>query len=193
MESNVIYLGGGIRLNTKVCIADKIACGKSTITEAIALHTGFPRISFGNVLREYSEEQDLPQTREALQDLGQEILDEYGYEGFLEWTIEHSPNINWNGPLLIDGLRHPVIYECILEMFLSTILVYCNCNVQMQIDRIVARDRITKEEALKIISHPTEKYIQDIKPYADIIYQSGSNISGAIRQLDKLMLNFYSY
>lgn len=180
-------------MNVKVCIAGKIACGKSTITEAIARHTSFPRISFGNILRKYSKEQNLPQTREALQDLGQKILDEYGYGGFLEWTIEHSPNINWNGPLLIDGLRHLAVYECILEMFPSTILVYCNCNVQTQINRIVARDKITKEEALKIISHPTEKYIQDIKPYADIIYQSGSNVSGAIRQFDKLMLGFYSY
>ena len=58
----------------------------------------------------------------------------------------------------------------------------------MQIDKIVVRDKITKEEALKIISHPTEKYIQDIKPHADIIYQSGSDISGVIRQLDKVFL-----
>lgn len=51
------------------------------------------------ILRKYFEEQNLPQIREALQNLGQKILDEYRYEGFLEWTIEHSPNINWNGPL----------------------------------------------------------------------------------------------
>ena len=90
-------------MNVKVCIAGKIACGKSTITEAIARHTGFPQVSFGNVLRKYFEEQDLPQTRKALQNLGQKILDEYGYEGFLEWTIKHSPDINWGGSLLIDG------------------------------------------------------------------------------------------
>lgn len=177
-------------MKVKICIAGKIACGKSTVAEAIMLHTGFPRISFGDILQKYSEEQDLPQTREALQELGQKILDQYGYDGFLKWAIDHSPNINWNDSLIIDGLRHVAVYRHITELFPETILVYCSCDIQTQIKRILSRNRITREEAIKIVSHPTEKYIQELEPYTDVIYRSESDIPGILSKLDKLVQKF---
>ncbi len=175
-------------MNVKICIAGKIACGKSTVAEIIARYTGFPRISFGNILRKYSESQNLHQTREGLQNLGQKILDRYGYGGFLKWAMEHSSDVNWTESLVIDGVRHVAIYQRITEIFPKTILVYCDCDTQTQINRILTRDKITKKEAIKVISHPTEKYVQNLKPYADIIYRLGSSVPDLISQLDKLML-----
>jgi len=174
----------------KICIAGKIACGKSTVSEVIMRHFGFPKVSFGDILRKYSLIQNLPQTREVLQNLGQKILDQCGYDGFLKWVMDNSPNIDWNGPLIIDGLRHIPVYEHIVELFPETILVYCKCDVRTQINRIVSRDKITKEETIKIVSHSTEKYIQELEPYAHIVYQSDSNMQDIIRQIDKLIQNF---
>ncbi len=177
-------------MKVKICVAGKIACGKSTVAEAIVLHTGFPRISFGDILRKYSEERSLPQTREALQELGQKILDRYGYDGFLKWSMEHSPDINWNDSLVVDGVRHLAVYKRIVELFPETILIYCSCDIQMQIERILSRDGIAKEEAIKIVSHQTERYIQELETYADIIYRPESDMQGILRKLDKLIQNF---
>ncbi|MBU4338343.1 AAA family ATPase [Patescibacteria group bacterium] len=174
----------------KICIAGKIACGKSTVSEVIVRHFGFPRVSFGDILRKYSRTQGLPQTREALQNLGQKILDQYGYDGFLKWAMDNSPDTNWNGPLIIDGLRHIAVYEHIVELFPETILVYCKCDMQTQISRIVSRDKITKEEAIKIVSHSTERYIQELESYAHIVYRTDSDMQNIIGQLDKLIQNF---
>ena len=174
----------------KICIAGKIACGKSTVAKEITVYTGFPRISFGDILRNYSQEHDIPQTREALQDLGQKILDQHGYEGFLKWAMNNSPNTDWNGSLVIDGLRHVAVYESIVELFPETILVYCSCDPEVQVNRILSRDKITKEEAIKIVSHPTERYIQELEPYAHIVYRPESDIQDIMRQLDKIIQNF---
>lgn len=177
-------------MKVKICIAGKIACGKSTIAKVIVFHAGFPKISFGDILRKYSEEQNLLQTREALQELGQKILDQYGYDGFLKWAIDYSPDIDRSDSLIIDGVRHFAVYKRIIELFSETILIYCDCNVRTQIDRILLRDGIKKKEAIKIVSHPTEKYIQELKLYADIIYRSESDISAILNKLDKLIQNF---
>jgi hypothetical protein len=133
------------------------------------------------------EENGFSRTREALQAFGQDVKDQYGYEGFLDWSIEHSPYINWNGPLVVDGLRHPVIYEKIMERFPGAILVYCDCDKETQIRRTITRDEITLEEAEKIISHQTEKYVSDLEAYAHIVYRPESSIEDVIQELDRLM------
>lgn len=177
-------------MSIKICVAGKIACGKSTVAKEIAAYTGFPRISFGDILRNYSQEHNIPQTRETLQDLGQKILDQYGYDGFLKWAMDNSPNIDWNGPLIIDGLRHIVVYEYIVELFPETILIYCNCDKQTQINRILSRDKITEDEAIKIVSHSTERYIQELESCAHIVCQSDFDMLDIIGQLNKIIQNF---
>jgi len=58
------------------------------VTKAIVDHTGFAHVSFGNILGNCLEEKGLPRTREALQAFGQNVKDQYGYEGFLDWSID---------------------------------------------------------------------------------------------------------
>lgn len=153
----------------------------------IARHTGFSRISFGGILKKDSEEQGLSQSREALQDYGQSIIDQYGYDGFLQWAIEHSQHIDWNEALIIDGLRHYLVYESMSEKFKKTILIYCDCSTETQIDRIVERDKITPEKAKEIISHETEKYVSELEFYAHIIYRPGSDTSAVMAEIDRLI------
>lgn len=177
-------------MSIKIYVAGKIASGKSTLAKQIMRHTGFPQISFGNTLKEYSQEQNLPQSREMLQSLGQDVLDEYGYSGFLKWIIDHSSSTDWNGPLIIDGFRHPLIYESALKVFPKSILLYCECDEATQIDRILVRDALTLEDIKKIISHKTEIYVSELKPYAHIVCQPESEIENTLRELDKLISDF---
>jgi len=74
-----------------------------------------------------------------------------------------------------------------MERFPGAILVYCDCDKKTQIRRTVVRDEITSEEAEKIISHQTEKYVSDLEPYAHIVYRPESSIEDIIQELDRLM------
>jgi adenylate kinase family enzyme len=97
-------------VSLRICVAGKISSGKSTLSKAISSNIGFPIISFGGILRDYSESNGLPTARKDLQRLGQEIIDQFGFEGFVRWMINHS-TISWDDSLIIDGLRHKDLWE----------------------------------------------------------------------------------
>lgn len=174
-------------MRNKIFLAGKIASGKSTVTQTIAQHIGFPYISYGGILRHYSRENGLPQTRESLQALGQNTVNQYGYKGFVDWAMEYSSHIAWDGPLIVDGVRHPLVYERILEIFPEAILIYCDCDEETQIKRIEVRDGLERDKILEIISHETEKHISELESYADIVYRPESNIGNVIEELEVLM------
>jgi cytidylate kinase len=149
----------------------------------ISSHIGFPIISFGGILRDYSTSNGLPTARIDLQRFGQEIIDKFGFEGFVEWMIDHSA-VSWDSPLIIDGLRHRDIYGHILRMFPQTFLVYCDCDLETQISRILNRDGIGENEAKQILSHETEMHVEDLRAVAQLVFQPDDRVEYFIKQLN---------
>lgn len=174
-------------MNTKIYVSGKICSGKSTLAKKIAEDTGYLLISFGGILKDHLVKSDLPVTRESLQRIGQELIDQLGYEGFLRWSIEHSPQIQWNGPLIVDGLRHVAIYSCLVEMFPRGVLVYCVCDLGTQLARLIARDQISESWARQILSHETEQYVSELEPQANLFFRPGDSIDSFLAQLDTLV------
>lgn len=174
-------------MDTKVCVAGKICSGKSMLAKKIAEHTGYPLISFGGVLKDHLVRSDLPVTRESLQRIGQELIDQFGYDGFLRWSIEHSPQIQWNSPLIIDGLRHGAIYTRLVEMFPRGVLVYCICDPETQLARLMARDQLDENDARETLSHETEKYVLELEASANLFFRPGDSVENFLVQLDALI------
>ena len=171
-------------MNIKICVAGKICSGKSTLAKKIATHIGYPLVSFGGILSGHLSRSDLPVMRNTLQSLGQELINRLGYEGFLNWSIEHSPRVQWDNALIIDGLRHEAIYSRLIEIFPRTVLVYCGCDPKVQITRLMGRDKVNQIEAERIISHETEQYIIELEPRADLFFQSENSTEDFLIQLD---------
>jgi len=165
----------------------KICGGKSTLAKKIAERTGYPLISFGGILKDHLVRSDLPVTRESLQRIGQELIDQLGYNGFLRWSIEHSPQIQWNDSLVIDGLRHGAIYSRLVGMFPRSILVYCVCDPETQLARLMNRDQINTEEARQILSHETEQYVSELEASANLFFRPGDLADDFLAQLDALI------
>jgi dephospho-CoA kinase len=176
-------------LSIKICFAGKIATGKSSIAQAVAQHTGFSIVSFGDILGRDMEKRGLLRNRKTLQIYGQSIIKQQGYRGFFQWIIEHSQHIDWNMPLIVDGFRHRLVYESVSDKF-STILIYCDCDTVTQVERIMHRDRITFREAESIISHETEKYVSELEHCAHIICRQNFDIPAIVAEIDTLICNF---
>ena len=174
-------------MDTKIYVAGKICSGKSTLAKKIVEHTGYPLISFGGILKNHLVKSDLPVTRESLQRIGQELIDQLGYNGFLQWSIEHSPQIQWNSPLIIDGLRHGVIYSRLVEMFPRGVLIYCICDQETQLARLMARDQISEDEARRILSHETEQYVSELEPQANLFFRPVNSTDDFLAQIDALI------
>lgn len=171
-------------MKTKIYVTGKICSGKSTLAQKIAEHTGYPLISFGGILKCHLLKNDLSVTRESLQRIGHELIDQLGHEGFLQWSIKHSPQIGWNSPLIVDGLRHGAIYSCLVEMFPCGILIYCLCDPKTQLVRLMARDQVSEEEARSILSHETEQYISELEPQAHLFFRPEDSFKNFLDQFD---------
>lgn len=171
-------------MNIKICVAGKTCSGKSTLAKKTAIHTGYPLVSFGGILNEHLVRSDLLVTRDTLQNLGQELINQLGYEGFLQWIIEHSPHIQWDNSLVIDGLRHGAIYSRLVETFPRIVLIYCGCDLEIQITRLIERDKVDRGEAERIISHETEQYIAELEPRANLFFPPGDSMEDFLAQLD---------
>ena len=174
-------------MNLKILIAGGTCSGKSTLTLRIAEHTGYPITSFGSILRKYAYENNLPLTVESLQKIGQEFIDKLGYDGFLQWTMEHSPQIQWNGALVVDGIRHVAMHESITRMFPINVLVYCVCDKQIQLERLINRDSISLEDAERIVSHPLEQFVSEFEHIAHLLFRSGDSTENFLAQLQVLI------
>ena len=174
-------------MNLKILISGGTCSGKSTLTLRVAEHTGYPVTSFGLILRRYANESNFPLTVGSLQKIGQELINRLGYDGFLQWTIEHSPQIQWNGALVVDGIRHVAMHESITRMFPTNVLVYCVCDKQTQLERFINRDSISIEEAERIVSHPLEQFVSEFEHIAHLLFRSGDSTENFLAQLQVLI------
>ena len=173
-------------MNLKICVAGKICSGKSTLVRAISSHIDFPIISFGGILRDYSLDNGLSIARKDLQEFGQNLIDQLGFEGFLRWSMSHSV-ISWDNSIIIDGLRHREIYWHILQMFPQTFLVYCGCDLKTQISRLMTRDDMGELEAERIILHKTEMGVEELRAEAQLIFQPDYPIRDFLNELDDII------
>lgn len=174
-------------MNVKIFVAGGTCSGKSTLAKMIAEKTGYPMTSFGGILRDYAQASNLLLSVESLQNLGQGLISQLGYDGFLQWIIGHSPNVSWGGPLALDGVRHAAMHESLKRAFPTSILVYCACDNEMQLERMMNRDEISREEAKRILSHPLEQFISDIELQANLFFRPGDSTDDFLAQLDALI------
>lgn len=171
----------------KILIAGGAASGKSTLARRIADHTGYPVASFGGCLRSYARGHNLPLSVESLQNLGQRLITQLGYDGFLQWVIAHSPNVLWEEPLILDGVRHVTMYNAIKKVFPRNVLIYCVCDREKQIARMIERDKVSRNEAEHVLSHPLERFIIDIESQAHLLFRPENSLEDFLDQLDTLI------
>lgn len=171
-------------MSQKIFLAGGTCSGKSMLAERIAKLTGYQVTSFGSIVREYASKTGQSTIIRNLQYIGQELIDKLGYDGFLQWTIRQSPNVRWDQNLILDGVRHLEIYNCLNRMFPNNILIYCACNKETQLERLMNRDGLSINEAQNILSHNLEKLISTLESKAHLVFKLGYPIEDFLSQLD---------
>jgi dephospho-CoA kinase len=88
-----------------VCFSGRMTSGKTSVTEALARRLGWRRAAFGDYVRaQLVQQAGDPTSREALQNLGQTLVDA-DPEGFVR-AVLRSAGFTPGDNLLIDGVRH---------------------------------------------------------------------------------------
>lgn len=167
----------------KLFIAGKTCSGKSYVARKLAECYSLPLWSFGSAIRRISQSLDASYDVQSLQDLGQRLINEKGYAGFLEYLIKFESQVEWSSSLIIDGVRHVEMYRALQKRFPCSCLVYCECSQSVQVSRMIARDHISLAQAQKIISHPIECNTDMVESSANYVHHSEDDILELISAL----------
>jgi cytidylate kinase len=97
------------------CFSGRIGSGKSSVSEALAQQLGWRRTSFSDYLRvELQRRGGDPGSREALQDLGQSLVEADG-EAFCR-AVLIAGGFQPGGNFLLDGVRHVDIFRALARL-----------------------------------------------------------------------------
>ncbi len=142
-----------------LCIAGRIASGKSTIASALGQALHLRVLSFGNYVRNEAERMGLEETKKNLQNLGERLVAPDPLEftrGFLAksaWIVGES--------VVIDGLRHIQVLRSLQNLTVPSevLLLYVDADDQTRWSRHQARHGGSKDQFDEAEAHPVERQV----------------------------------
>src|SRR4051812_35017375 len=117
---------------TAIGISGRIGAGKSTVAQELAALLGWPEVSFGNHVRAAASERGLGTDRAVLQDLGQRLIDERGFDAFVADVLTAAA-IDHGQPFVIEGIRHVGALDALTRV--------CNGDILLAYLEAPAEDR----------------------------------------------------
>jgi cytidylate kinase len=145
-------------------IAGPIGAGKTTITQALAAATSWPIASFGNEVRRIATDRGIPITRDELQRLGQQLLED-DPAGFIGSVVQQTPRTADQG-LLIDGIRHERVVTALRTLAAPHpfILLFLDANPEERIRHLRSRgDDHSLEDLARMDAHATERELPQVR------------------------------
>lgn len=168
------------KISLSILIIGKICCGKSTLAKDFSKWLSCPIASFGGYLEKYSIGNGLPSNREALQNLGESMI-EKDYTSFLNNVILHSTGAEYPSKLIFEGVRHKVVMDEIRERSDKMFSIYLDVSEEVRIDRFIKREKSidARENAASDFynrsKHKVEKELDLLKYDCNYVIVSNEN------------------
>jgi hypothetical protein len=126
----------------------------------------------------------LEQTRENLQTIGTELLEQDRF-GFCSAVLDHA---GWTPgeALVIDGLRHAETIDLIRHLVspLSLKIIYLDIDEDIRQERLRARGEGAREALSLVESHSSEQQVTSILAgRADLTIDGGNSIQESVNKL----------
>lgn len=154
-----------------LAFAGGIGSGKSKLSLEVASILGWQRLSFGDYIRNYALQYGLDQSREMLQQLGENLIAKLGWEKFCKDFLEKGNRVG-DQSLIVDGIRHIEVLEALKKILSPNkiLLVFISLPFEERFSRVAERDKIEKSNLRKYDSHSTEVQINSsLFKVADLI------------------------
>lgn len=168
-----------------VGVAGRIGSGKTLVAQCLERDFGFQYLRYSLVLAEWFHTD--PTNKAGLQEVGEGVM---AGEGQRELNRRLIARIDHHSEVVVDGLRHPIDYECLAVEFKDRfILIFVECPPAMRFERI--RDRFsTYEQFLVADSRPVESNIDSLRSLASATI-SGTMSGEELRsELGRLLFRF---
>jgi dephospho-CoA kinase len=155
-----------------IALSSRIGAGKSTIAKALSERLGWPRVSFGDYVRDVARSQGVQESRSTLQELGESLI-QPDAAGFAKAVLS---KVGFKSGAVVDGIRHLEIL-CALQKIaapLSVHLIYVDIAEEMRIQRLTERG-MTADEIAMADSHSTEMQVRESLREKAALYVRGDD------------------
>jgi cytidylate kinase len=140
-----------------IAFSSRIGAGKSTIARKLSERLDWPRVSFGEHVKEIARNRGLKESRFALPELGESLV-QNDAEGFAQAVLS---KVNFRSGAVVDGIRHKEILDALTKVVapLTIHLIYIETDEQTRIKRLVERG-MTPADVKTADSHSTEVQVR---------------------------------
>ena len=149
-----------LRLNPAViCFSSRIGAGKSSLATSLGEFLGWAHASFGDYVREVANIRRLGESREALQQIGEELVSS-SLEPFTRAVLSRAA---WQHGCTIDGIRHVQVLDLITKVVepLPVFLIFIDIEENIRRQRLLNR-RMTDAEINTADQHSTEMQVKTL-------------------------------
>ncbi len=166
-----------MKIQSIISISGRISSGKSFAANLIKNEFHLPIASFGDYLKYYCEQNNLPTDRNTLQYIGESFVKD-NPEKFLRDVISHF--IGSADKIILDGVRHIAIIEAVNHLTDNCLLVFVEADLETRYKKYFERnkdsDSVKTIEQFRIAdSHPVEMEIESLKQFCNISVDSTSD------------------
>lgn len=159
-----------------VGLAGHSGSGKSTTARRLAEQYGFALTSFGDIVRTEAKVRGLGEDISTLQELGQSLIHEWGWERFCETVLSGKSSTQ---KLIVDGIRHSAAANTLRQLVApgKFILIFINSDEHVRRQRLALRSNMQDHKSASD-DHPVKHGIDELRGQAEIVVD-GANDSPA--------------
>jgi dephospho-CoA kinase len=165
-----------------VGIAGAIGSGKSELSRTLARELNAERVSFGDFVRREAEARGVESTRENLQRLGEQLIDELGAPGFVRRVLTELPPADL---LVVDGVRHLAVDEALRMIAAQYVLVFVAVDDDTRRQRLAERQGHDVDLAA-LDQHSTEHEVPLLRERAATVVD-GTDSAAAVERARELL------
>jgi adenylate kinase family enzyme len=150
-------------------IAGPIGSGKTTTAMLLSELTGWPRASYGDVVRVRAARDGAPEGRDQLQLLGAQLISG-GWEAFTRHVLDQAAWKPGDG-VVVEGIRHAEAAATLKRLTapLPAIIIYLDLPPETGLARASSRDGTATAASRQHAAHPIEHHIRAVRTLADLI------------------------
>lgn len=172
---------------TAIVLVGPRACGKSTLGRRLASLCSWPYVSFGGYVRRVAFSRGESASR--LEEIGNELIETRGYEGFLSDVLTSSGEKTSN--VILDGVRHLDMLQAVRAIYRHGVSYYLELSEFARYKRWLAREGIadTPEHLRRFYCYanaPVERCVFSLRDHVDYVLDADTSLDLLV---DEVMQN----
>lgn len=161
--------------------------GRGKTTGATHLKkSGWDVISVGDIIREMCHQEGLPTSRKSLQKFGARLLQEKGYEYFVDIILSRCQS---SDRVVFEGIRSVQVVNLIKRAMPKVLIIFIEAKANYRNKRLQISNDPDNHD-FNEIENPFEREVLKIKPIADAVINNDTDLNYFYGEIDRIASSF---